>query len=106
MRAFPRRQKAQLLERRPIDQVNPIRHHVGDVKYLSIGGELDVLRHRFRLQFKCANNLPAGHVHLQQLAGEFAAGDQISSIRGEIQVIDSAVTGPSSKTASSWFADL
>src|SRR5204862_6662588 len=74
-----------------IDLPDPVRGHVSAVQHLSVGRQLDVLRHRAcARQVQDADNSLPPHVDLHHLRGEFAAGQQETSVRGEVHVIDPA----------------
>ena len=73
-----------------VDLPEPVRMHVGDVEDPAVRRELHVLRHPNGAvrQLEDPGHALAGDVDLDHLAGELAAGDQVATVGGEVEVVD------------------
>src|SRR5437867_2951702 len=80
--------EADFTEAVAIDQINPVGHHVGDIKDLTVGRDPDVLRHAWLGELEVTENLEVDKINLDKAPVEFTAEDHIPAVAREVGMIE------------------
>src|SRR5205085_6179664 len=80
--------EADLSEAVTIDQIHPIRHHVGDIEDRTVGRDPDVLRHALWGELEVAEDLEIHEINLDKSPVELTSEDYIPPVAREIRMIE------------------
>src|SRR5262249_9010105 len=89
VRAYPRRDEVGLFKAVPVNQVDAVGVHVGDIKGRAVGRNADVLRHPPLGELQVTEHLMVDEIDLDQTAAaKFACKDRVAAVNREISVAD------------------
>src|SRR5215475_899585 len=88
MRADPRLDELDLLERLSVDHEDAARLHVRQEEQLAVRGHAYVLRHAAFRELEVSEDLPSHEIDLHQAALELAREDRVAPVDREVGMVD------------------